>query len=256
MDNTIFRSALNGFNRQDVMAYIEKTQKEAAEAAQELESQLTSLRQQNDETSAALDACTQEKEELTRELADMNLRYTHAKTNWDGESSAREALQADVAQRDETVRQLTAENQSLLARVQALEAESEAVRREKEQVAQLELEARDRSAAAEARAQEDARITTTQASAQAAATIKEAEDRAQAIQAAAEERAAVLLESAEAQIAATVAQYNELFDSVSAITSHVTGELRRMDVTVSQLPLNFNHLRDSLQSVLDKAKER
>ena len=31
MENTIFRSALGGFNRQDVMAYIEKAQKEAAE---------------------------------------------------------------------------------------------------------------------------------------------------------------------------------------------------------------------------------
>ena len=33
MDNHIFRSALSGFNRQDVMAYIERTQKQAEEAA-------------------------------------------------------------------------------------------------------------------------------------------------------------------------------------------------------------------------------
>ena len=29
MDNTFFRSALNGFNRQDVMTYIEKTRSDA-----------------------------------------------------------------------------------------------------------------------------------------------------------------------------------------------------------------------------------
>ena len=33
MDNHIFRSALSGFNRQDVMEYIERTQKQAEEAA-------------------------------------------------------------------------------------------------------------------------------------------------------------------------------------------------------------------------------
>ena len=33
MDNHIFRSALSGFNRQDVMEYIEKTQKEGESAA-------------------------------------------------------------------------------------------------------------------------------------------------------------------------------------------------------------------------------
>ena len=40
MDNHIFRSAALGFNRQDVMEYIEKTQKDAETAAADLSSQL------------------------------------------------------------------------------------------------------------------------------------------------------------------------------------------------------------------------
>ena len=38
MDNYIFRSAALGFNRQDVMEYIEKTQKEAESSAAGLSS--------------------------------------------------------------------------------------------------------------------------------------------------------------------------------------------------------------------------
>ena len=47
MDNHIFRSALSGFNRQDVMAYIERTQKQAEEAAAGLEARLAELEQLN-----------------------------------------------------------------------------------------------------------------------------------------------------------------------------------------------------------------
>ena len=36
MDNHIFRSALSGFNRQDVMAYIERTQKQAEVSASQV----------------------------------------------------------------------------------------------------------------------------------------------------------------------------------------------------------------------------
>lgn len=42
MDNHIFRGAALGFNRQDVMEYIEKTQKEGESAAAALTEQLNS----------------------------------------------------------------------------------------------------------------------------------------------------------------------------------------------------------------------
>ena len=60
MDNHIFRSAFNGFNRQDVAAYIEKSQKEAAERAAELETQLEALRKSEEALRAELEKCEQE----------------------------------------------------------------------------------------------------------------------------------------------------------------------------------------------------
>ena len=112
-------------------------------------------------------------------------------------------------------------------------------------MAQLELEARQRAAA-----------VTSQADSQAAQTAARAKGEAQAIVAEAQAQAQVLLRETEEQVQGTVDQYAALFDSFDTIAGHITNELRKMDVTVSQLPLNFNHLRDSLQALLERARER
>ena len=46
MDNHIFRNAPWGFNRQDVMEYIEKTQRDGEAAAAALTEQLNAARQE------------------------------------------------------------------------------------------------------------------------------------------------------------------------------------------------------------------
>ena len=96
MDNHIFRSALGGFNRQDVTEYIERTGKEAAEAARQLEEQIKTLQDSEAEAREALDARTQEKEELERQLQDMTEQYTQAKENWDAQSRAAADLRAEA----------------------------------------------------------------------------------------------------------------------------------------------------------------
>ena len=53
-----------------------------------------------------------------------------------------------------------------------------------------------------------------------------------------------------------MSQFGALFSSFETITGHLANELRKMDVTVSQLPISFNHLRDSLQTLLERAKKR
>lgn len=267
MDNHIFRSALSGFNRQDVMTYIEKTQREAAEQIAALEAQTAELREKEEAGRQALEACSAEREDLARQLEDMTLRYHHAKNNWDAQAAAKDSFRADVAQRDETIRDLTGENQKLFRRVQELEEQVSAFRQEKEQIAQLELEARDRSAAVIAQAQAQAQDTVRQAEeeAQAAlekareeasACVSQAEDRADTIVTQAQARAAAIRGETEEHVESTVNQYKALFSSFDTIAGHVASELRKMDVTVAQLPISFNHLRDSLEALLEKAKER
>ena len=267
MDNHIFRSALGGFNRQDVTEYIERTRKEAEEAAARLEEQVKTLQASEAEAREALESCTQEKEDLDQKLKDMTLQYTHAKNNWDAQSEAKESFRADVARQKGTIEDLTAENEKLSQRVQELERQAESLRREKERLTQLELDAQRRSEETEARASEEARSVvdaarrqaeeiTARAQTQADDITAKADAHAEAIVAEAKAQAEVLLRETEEQVEGTVNQFAALFSSFETITGHLNNELRKMDVTVSQLPISFNHLRDSLQALLERAKKR
>ena len=75
MDNHIFRSAALGFNRQDVMEYIEKVQKEAEARSADLAAQLEAARQEGDSSRQALEDCVQERDRLSEELTDLRERY-------------------------------------------------------------------------------------------------------------------------------------------------------------------------------------
>ena len=194
MDNHIFRSALGGFNRQDVTEYIERTRKEAEEAAAQLEAQVKSLQDSEAEARQSLDSCTQEKEDLEKQLEEMTLQYTQTKNDWDAVTEAKETLEAEE--------------------------------------------------------------TVGKANAQAEEIVTKANARAEAIVAEAQAQAEVLLRETEEQVEGTVNQFGTLFTSFETITGHLTNELRKMDVTVSQLPISFNHLRDSLQALLERAKKR
>lgn len=267
MDNHIFRSALGGFNRQDVTEYIERTRKEAEEAAARLEEQVKTLQDSEAEARASLETCTQEKEELDKQLKDMTLKYTHAKNNWDAQSEAKESFRADVARQNDVIRELTAEKERLTGRVGELEQQAESLRREKERLTQLELDAQRRSEETEAKASQEARAVveaarrqaeeiTDKAKAQAEDITAKASTQAEAIVAEAKAQAEVLLRETEEQVEGTVSQFGALFSSFETIAGHLNNELRKMDVTVSQLPISFNHLRDSLQTLLERAKKR
>jgi len=255
MDNHIFRSALGGFNRQDVMEYIEKTQKQSEEAAAVLEKDLEELRRTESEARQALEERTREKEELEKKLAETADKYGDAKANWESQAKAKEAFRRDVAQRDDTIRDMTEENQRLFHRVQELEEEMEDLRREKEKVTQLELDAHRRSDEIVLDATGQAELITSQAEAQAAETVRSAEAQAQELLTQAQASAQALLRQAEEHVARTVTQYSQLHDSFEAITSHITSELRKLDATASQLPISFNRLKEGLGALLEQTRE-
>ena len=267
MDNHIFRSALGGFNRQDVTAYIERTGKEAAEAAQRLEEQIKALQDSEAEARGALADCAQEKETLEEQLRDMTSQRDEAQGGWDAQRQAAAELQAEVDRQAFALRDLTGERDTLSCRVRELERQAEALRQEKARLTQLELDARRRSEETEAKAGREARDVveaarrqaeeiTGRAHAQADDIVAKAEARAKAIETEARAQAEVLLRETEEQVQGTVNQFGTLFSAFETISGHLTNELRKMDVTVSQLPISFNHLRDSLQALLERAKKR
>ena len=113
MDNHIFRSAIGGFHRQDVMEYIERTQKQSEENTAWLESQVEQLQKSEEEARSALQACQQERDQLAAELKEMTSKYNNAKNNWESQAQAKESSRRDVVQRDQTIRDMTEENQHL-----------------------------------------------------------------------------------------------------------------------------------------------
>lgn len=256
MDNHIFRSALSGFNRQDVMEYIERSQKQSEEAAARLEAQVQQLRQESGEARQALEECAAERETLSRQLEDMTLRYTHAKNNWEAQTQAKDSFRQDVVQRDQAVRELTEENQRLFRRVQELEEQIEAARLEKERVAQLELDAHRRADDILAQARSCAADTTADADAQARAAVEEAQERAAAIVADAQERAHAHLLDAEEKVGETAAEYGRLLQVFTSTTDGIVNELRRLDEAAAQLPPSFDRLRSGLAQLQSDARAR
>lgn len=289
MDNHIFRSAIGGFNRQDVMEYIERVQKRAEEEASALEAQTEELRRANEGLEQQLEERTRERDGLEQQLEEMTLRCNHARNNWDAQAQAKESFRRDVAQRDEKIRGLNEENQRLLRQVEALEQQMDSFRRQKEQLAQLELEARQRSgdvlAQAEAQAQEalaqaraeaeaivsranaqaesavsqaqaQAESTVARANSQAEETIAQAEAQAEATATRANARADMLLRETEERIGATAAEYDQLFRTFQSVSGRISNEVRKLGETASQLPASFNRLKDGLAELQTKAKER
>lgn len=252
MDNHIFRSAFSGFNRQDVMDYIEKTQKQSEDRIAGLESRLEELPAVRQE----LDERTAERDELQKQLEEMTIRCNHARNNWDAQSQAKEAFRQDVTQRDATIRDLTAENQRLQRQVAALEGQMQDLRREKEQLAQLELDARRRSEDLLSAAGGQAQALEAEAQKQAGAITAQARRQAEETIAQANERAGDLLQEAEDRLAAFTEQYDRILRSFQTIAAHVSGEVQKLDAITGQLPGGFNRLKESLLELQEQAKER
>lgn len=256
MDNHIFRTALNGFNRQDVTAYIEKSQKEAAERIAQLEKEIEDLYKTLAEVKDSLDSSLEERAVLDEQLEEHKTYLEEAQQSIEDISAEKLICESQIRECDEALRTVQAERDDLACRIRDMEGQVEAARREKESVAQLELEARKRSEAIIEDANRQAEELLAQARAQAQALITGANEQAQSTLEQAAEHAAEIRADVEAQVARTAKEYNDLFASFETVAAHVSGELRKMDVAVSQLPISFNHLKDGLENVLELASER
>ena len=245
MDNHIFRGALNGFNRQDVIAYIEKSQKEAADRAAKLEQEIEDLRAKMTDAEKALENYRQEHEMLTERIAEQRDLLEDAQISVEDITAEKLRCEESIRDRDEKLKVALAERDDLAHRVSDMEGQVEAARLEKERVAQLELEARERAEATVSEAQSESEEIITRARIEAERIINEALTAAEEIRG-----------NMERQVECTAKEYNEMFTSFETIAAHVASELRKMDVIAAQLPINFNHLKDGLAEVHRLAKDR
>ena len=113
------------------------------------------------------------------------------------------------------------------------------LRRDKERLTQLELDAHHRSDEVIAQAQ-----------AKADEIMDEANARSTDIQTQARVQADALLEESRKQIAASVEKSGELLRSFETLSAHVHGELRKLETLVAQLPNGVDQLRSSLTEMI------
>lgn len=163
---------------------------------------------------AANERLQEERNRLAEELEQVRQQLSE-------EQEARQALEKAAAERDQ-----------LQGRVRDLECQAEEYRRMKEQVAQIELDAHKRA--------ED---ILAQAEREAADLLQRTEQEAAEIRAQLREK-----------IETVAGEYTSLLSDFDVLRTHISGELRKMDTAVGQLPIAFHRLSSDMENLKGLAK--
>ena len=186
MENNTFKSVtFGGFDKQDVIRYIEQSAREAAEIQERLQ-------QENDGLRAQVQTLEERAAELERRAEEAESRCRGLEQQISQERTARQALE----QEKQVLEAEKAKLQTLADEAQRLRPEAESYAQFRDRVGDIECEAHKRAAALEA------------------ATVAQMRQASDAFQ----------------------TQYQALMSSFETTASHVTGELRKIEVTLAQLP--------------------
>ena len=202
MDHPFRSAAVGGFNRQDVLAYLEERAKLAAQAEQKLQDQLDEVNHQAEALRRERDGLRCELEETRRELEAARQR--------------RDSLSAQLEQRG---RELSACQE----RAEGAERELEKARGERD-------EARGRLASVTPDAQAYVQLKE-----RTAGVELEAHRRAQAIQEKAEGNAQKLRRQTEQWLARLAREYDALRSQVETTISHAASELEKAELCLDQV---------------------
>lgn len=157
MDHPFRSAAVGGFNKQDVLTYLEEQAKQATQVQQELQSRL-------EEADRQAESSRREGEELRRELEEAWRELEALRQGQDGlnaqlEQARRDlsASQAQTAQMTRQLEQARKERDSLQSQLEALRPDAQAYVQLKERAAGVELEAHRRAQAVQEKAEGDIR---------------------------------------------------------------------------------------------------
>ncbi|MBQ3103911.1 MAG: hypothetical protein IJC58_06465 [Oscillospiraceae bacterium] len=203
MENTTFKNSLfGGFNRQDVIDYIESASRKSSETIAALEAEVASLQderaaltEERDSLSAELDALKAQLSALTEERDSLACSLGEAKSL--GESFAAGLEEANAS--------LAAANEEL----SLLRPQAEEYAKVKEHISGIELDAKRRADEAESSVRT---------------------------------RLNVFLSEVQKQ-------YASLVSSTNTAVTHASSELRKLEVTLSQLPLAFDAGKTELEKL-------
>lgn len=226
MENTFKSSVFGGFNRDDVIRYIEKTALESKQQIESLEQESDGLCRENAELRDKLAAAERERDKLAE--------------SYDTASGAQEALKKGLTAAQETITELRAQLEESAQRAAFAQKEHERLRAA--QKAEHEREMQKLQAELETlrpQVEEYSRVK-----AHIAEIELSARERADALDAATRAKLQAYIASCTSQCAQVLATLGSTCESVSAA-------LRHADAAVSQLPGAFT----TLESQLDELKK-
>ena len=138
MDHPFRSAALGGFNRQDVLDYLEKMSAENSQRQQELQHKLEALEEERQKLSAKMEEQERLVASLRRERESLNQELDQVK------QALTVSLDREETQRGELIA-LRQERDELIAKVEVLEPDAAAYAAVKERTAGVELEAHRRA---------------------------------------------------------------------------------------------------------------
>ena len=198
MDNYSIKSVtFGGFDKQDVIRYIEETAKAAAATEKELQEKMEQIRIENQELLSRLNSAEKELASLQTRFQDLNLEYSRVKEDAAREAAARLEL--------EPLKPLQEE-------VNRLRPDAEAYAQFREKIGAIECEARKRAADLES------------------ATIQKLQQNVDLFR----------------------EQYQVLMSSFESTAAHVTSELRKVEVNLTQLPRTMDQPGSELNELMNR----
>ena len=202
MENYSFKTVtFGGFDKQDVVRYLEQASEKAAAVQQELEKELDALRGQTAEQAEKLESLEAQVEQLTAQRDRLQSQLNE-------ETSTRKNL--------ESLRSLEQDVARLTAEADALRPDAEAYARFRERLGAIECEARNRADDLE----EEAAVQTRR-------TVEEFRSR-----------------------------YQQLMSAFESTAGHVNSELRKIEVTLSQLPRALDQTGAELNELASRLEKK
>ena len=203
MENTTFKNSLfGGFNRQDVIDYIESASRKSSETVASLESEVASLQEERTALTEKCEKLEAELAELTEKLAAITAERDELACSLGEAKSLGESFAAGLEEANASLS--AAEEELALLRPQA-----EEYTKVKEHISGIELDAK---------------------------------RRADEVESSTRTRLNVFLSDVQKQYASLVATAN-------TAASHASSELRKLEVTLSQLPLAFDAGKNELEKL-------
>ena len=260
MENNTFKGSIfGGFNRQDVMNYIEKASRESGELLQQNQEQIAALEQENTQLR---DQCEQLRVSLQDTVASLSAAQAERDAAQASCASAGEAL--ENAQRSN--RQYTEEINTLQATVAALQPEVDKFHTLQKNIADVEVEAKHRAdtlvAEARASAEEILRKARTQADAVLSAAKADAEKirseangNAAAIRQKADQHAMLSRQQLHTLLNSTHAQYQALLEMYKSSALQAATALQKAQEQMTQMPAVFDKISAGMKT-LQSSREK